>query len=57
MAIIKTLFSAMLKRTFPGVTPQTSLSHSSEWTESYLIGQSDMDAIWYCERHRWLKKD
>ncbi|MDP1699371.1 MAG: hypothetical protein Q8L53_00220 [Aestuariivirga sp.] len=23
------------------------------WHEDYLIGKSDMDAVWYYERRRW----
>ena len=27
------------------------------WHEDYLIGRSDMDAVWYYERRRWRSLD
>ncbi len=39
-----------------GVSASSVISSQSDrsWHEDYLIGKSDMDAIWYYERRRWL---
>jgi len=35
-----------------------SPSHDDRsWHEDYLIGKSDMDAVWYYERRRWRAQD
>ncbi len=41
---------------FPSPNPANPESSSHEdrsWHEDYLIGKSDMDAVWYYERRRW----
>ena len=39
----------------PGVSASSEFSSRDDrsWHEDYLIGKSDMDAVWYCERRRW----
>lgn len=32
---------------------ESSRNDDRSWHEDYLIGKSDMDAVWYYERRRW----
>jgi hypothetical protein len=41
---------------FPGsaaVMPESSSHYDRSWHEDYLVGKSDMDAVWYYERRSW----
>lgn len=33
--------------------PESSGHDDRSWHDDYLIGKSDMDAVWYYERRRW----
>ena len=33
--------------------PESSSNVDRGWHEDYLVGKSDMDAVWYYERRRW----
>jgi hypothetical protein len=33
--------------------PESCSHDDRSWHEDYLIGKSDMDAVWYYERRRW----
>ena len=33
--------------------PESSGHDDRSWHEDYLIGKSDLDAVWYYERRRW----
>jgi hypothetical protein len=35
------------------VNPESSSHGDRSWHDDYLIGKSDMDAVWYYERLRW----
>ena len=39
--------------TLANVNPQNSSHADRSWHDDYLIGKSDMDAVWYYERRRW----
>ena len=33
--------------------PESPSHEDRSWHDDYLIGKSDMDAVWYYERRRW----
>ena len=35
------------------VNPESHSHDDRSWHEGYLIGKSDIDAVWYYERRRW----
>jgi hypothetical protein len=58
LTLIKSALTKLLSVQVLGLAGVSACSGSSRqsdrsWHEDYLIGKSDMDAIWYYERRRW----